>query len=50
MDSEYKEVDYATYCKTCKYQDVSEVKDPCFDCLDEPVRLYSSKPAEWKEK
>lgn len=50
MQYDYKEVDYATYCKTCKYRDVDDVKDPCNDCLAEPYNLHSVKPVKWEEK
>lgn len=48
MNYDYKEVDFATYCKTCKYKDVDDVKDPCNDCLGEPCNLHSHKPVNYK--
>ena len=48
MEDTYKEVYFDKYCKTCKYSDKKEDEDPCYDCLAEPVRLYSHKPVNWK--
>lgn len=28
-----KETRFDIYCKTCKYKDLDEVKDPCNECL-----------------
>lgn len=45
----YKEVHFDEYCKTCKYKDLKEVKDPCNECLEHPMNLYTHKPVGWKE-
>lgn len=45
-----KIVDFHEYCPECKYYDRSERDDPCFDCLDEPVNVYSHRPVHFKEK
>lgn len=50
MYDEYKEVYYDQYCQTCKHKDVPEVKDPCHECLSEPVNLESHKPIKWETK
>lgn len=49
-DSDYKEVRFDIYCKTCKYKDAPEYESHCFGCLEEPMRYYSEKPVEWVEK
>ena len=49
MEYDYKEVYFAQYCKTCKYKDVDDVKDPCNDCLSEPCNLHSHKPVKYEE-
>ena len=49
MESKKKIVDFKKYCETCKYKDVKEVKDPCNDCLDNPVNDDSKKPVCWEE-
>lgn len=49
MDDIYKEVYYGEYCKTCKHRKVKEDDDPCHECLNEPVNLYSHKPVNWEE-
>lgn len=50
MDDNYREVDFEKYCKTCEHRDLTELDDPCFDCLDEPTNLNSHKPVKYKEK
>ena len=42
--AEPKEVYFDQYCKTCKYSDLSEDQDPCWDCLEEPMNYDSHKP------
>lgn len=42
--------DFEKYCKLCKHKDIPEVKDPCNECLDEPVNLYTSKPTKFEEE
>ena len=50
MEEILKEVFYDKYCKTCEHFSLSEDKDPCHDCLNEPVNTYSHKPVYWEEK
>lgn len=47
--NEYKEVNYAEYCKTCKFYEKSEKDDPCFECLTSNINLYSHKPVNYEE-
>lgn len=47
---EYKEVDFAEYCRNCKYADVEDTKDPCNTCLDIPARRHSRIPEYYIEK
>lgn len=48
--SENKIVKFDQYCKTCAYKETPESEDPCNECLNNPVNLYSHKPVKWKEK
>lgn len=48
MEYPYKEVDFAEYCRNCKYADVDDVKDPCNECLDTPCVEHSRKPINYK--
>ena len=48
--NEEKEVYFDQYCKTCKYCELKEVKDPCNDCLTEPSNINSNKPVNYKNK
>lgn len=50
MHSEYKEVYFNEYCKTCKHEKLKENERPCDECLDETVNLDSHKPVKWEEK
>lgn len=50
MCDDYKEVYFDVYCNTCKYRDMNETKDPCHECLNEPVNIYSHKPVKWEER
>lgn len=50
MRYDYKEVYFHEYCKTCKYKDVDDVKDPCNECLGEPANLHSHKPVNYTPK
>lgn len=49
MEYLFKEVDFTTYCKSCKYTEIDDVKDPCNECLAEPKNLHSSKPVKWED-
>lgn len=50
MEDIYKEVYFDQYCKACKHEKLPETDDPCDECLNEPVNLYSHKPVKWEEK
>lgn len=43
-----KFVNFDEYCETCKYRDILEEVEPCFECLTEPVNEYSHKPVKWE--
>ena len=45
-----KFVKFELYCRNCKHYEKREDEDPCFDCLDNPVNVYSHKPVKWEEK
>ena len=49
-DSLFKEVYFHKYCRTCKYFRTEEDKDPCNECLNEPVNEYSHKPVNYVER
>ena len=50
MEYADKEVYFHEYCKTCKYEDFPDVKDPYNECLGEPYNKNSHKPVYWEEK
>ena len=43
-----KEVYFYQYCKSCKYFKIKETKEPCNECLDNPVNEYSHKPVNYE--
>lgn len=50
MEESYKEVYFGEYCKSCKYEKLAEDKDPCHECLNNPVNVYSHKPVNHVKK
>lgn len=44
----YKEVDFFTYCRKCRYSTTFEDEEPCEECLKHPVNLYSRKPVKFE--
>lgn len=50
MDEHYHEVYFDQYCKKCKHEKTPQEKDPCHECLGEPMNLYSHKPVKYEEK
>ena len=50
MEEGYKEVYFGEYCKKCKHFNTDSGKDPCDECLTNPVNLYSHKPVNYEEK
>lgn len=50
MDEQYKEVYFHEYCVKCKHEKVENVDEPCNECLDNPINLYSHKPVKFEEK
>lgn len=50
MEEGYKMVYFGQYCKTCKHYQLAENEDPCDECLENPVNLWSHKPVKWEEK
>lgn len=49
-ENTYKEVRFDLYCKKCRHVKVVEDKEPCCECLNESVILYSHKPVRFDEK
>ena len=50
MEDSYKEVYFGEYCKTGVHFDLAEDQDPCDDCLNNHVNVYSHKPVFYEEK
>lgn len=47
MEDGYKEVDFKTYCATCKFKKLEQEDTPCDECLEHPVNLHSHKPVKY---
>ena len=47
---DYKEVYFEWYCPECKHALLGLHEEPCNECLDNPVNLYSHKPVKFEEK
>lgn len=45
-----KIVEFDKYCPKCEHKNLSESERPCSECLEEPARQYSHKPAMFEEK
>ena len=45
-----KEVLFNEWCPKCKDAKTDQNKEPCVDCLGEPVNTNSTKPLYFKEK
>ncbi len=50
MEDIYKEVYFDRYCKNCTYEKTAEKDEPCYECLNNPVNLYSHKPVNFEKK
>lgn len=50
MDENYKEVYFHEYCEHCVYKELDNVDEPCNECLDNPINLFSHKPVKFEEK
>ena len=46
-ESNFKEVQFQKYCKTCKYRKVKETEEPCNECLTQGARTGSHKPLKY---
>lgn len=49
-DEAYKEVHFHEYCESCVHKQLKDIEEPCNECLDNPVNLYSHKPVKYEEK
>lgn len=47
MEIKEKMVDFYKYCPTCEYNTIHEGKDPCNECMDEPVNVGTDKPVKY---
>lgn len=50
MENSEKMVYFDKYCPICKHEKTNESKDPCNECLSNPVNKNTHEPVMWKEK
>lgn len=51
MDEPNKMVRFDLYCYKCKhYDEKDEHKEPCDECLSEPLNLNTVRPVNFKER
>lgn len=43
-----KEVYFSQYCHLCVSARLNPYKEPCFSCIEKPVRKFSHKPINFK--
>lgn len=51
-DNDYKEARFDIYCAKCEHKDVNDMKgkEPCNECLDNPVNYGTEVPVKFEEK
>lgn len=49
MRIDHKEIDFYKYCKTCKNRKTKEYEDPCYECLNNPMGVNSTKPVRYEK-
>ena len=47
--NEEKIVEFNGWCQLCKYWEKSEIEDPCYECLENPVNVDSRRPIKYEE-
>ncbi len=50
MEDTYQEVYFDQYCEKCKHKDTKEAKDPCHECLSNPVNLFTHEPVRFEAR
>ena len=48
--SDFKRVEFDTYCEVCKYFDKDALDWPCNICLANSLNFNSNKPIKWEKK
>lgn len=43
-------VEYSDYCRKCKHLDKPEYKDPCNECLENPVNINTTAPVKYEPR
>ena len=50
FDSEYREVDFATYCPKCNYEKKKGNEEPCSECLEHSMNEHTDRPVKFEEE
>lgn len=45
-----KFVDFGKYCTQCKHENKEDCKEPCNECLENPVRSGTEVPIKFEKK
>lgn len=45
-----KFVEFDEFCEKCEHKDLEQFKEPCNECLENPVQEGTIKPLNFKEK
>lgn len=48
--SDFKKVEFGTYCEVCKHFDKDDLEWPCNICLANSLNFNSNKPIKWEKK
>lgn len=49
-ENDYLEVDYGKYCKLCKHEKLTEIEEPCYECLENPTNYATDRPVKYETK
>ena len=50
MEGDLHEVEFDTYCPTCRFKETDEAESPCRECLNVPARVDSRRPERYWAK
>lgn len=50
ISEDQREVRFDLYCEKCAHKGVDDVKEPCNECLDNPMNVHTDRPIKYEEK
>lgn len=48
ISDDHKEVRFDKYCVNCIHAKLSEIQEPCNECLENPSNEYTDKPVKFE--